>query len=487
MFEKITPEQAGIASAEIAGLIKILEDTGCVTHDILLMKGDKIFAEHYWEPFHKDFLHRQYSQTKSFVGVAIGLLVDDGKVKLDDPIVSYFPEKLDGPVPEYLAMQTVRDMLMMCTCGDPKIHWLWSEDYDRTHIYLNHSSADHKPGLRWKYDSPGTQVLCSLVEKLSGMPMLAFLKERLFNEMGVFQTARMLKCKNDDSWGDSAMLCTARDMAAFGLLVMRLGNWNGKQLMSADYLREATSALVNNDETGFNGAFRQGYGYQIWRTRQGFAFVGMGDQLTICIPEKELIFVIHSDNQGNSAARDIITEAFYHMIVERMADAPLPAAQPVEVGPLKLSSQKGRNFSPMMEKIAGKTFVCQKNQPGIVRFSFTFDEKGGQWHYTNAQGDKVLPFYWNENCYGKFPQDGYPTEHGGLPNTEGYRMNCATSAAWTNERQLTLRSQIIDVDYGNLTARFAFEDDDADVIMIKNAQSFLLDEYVGAITAKMQE
>lgn len=487
MFEKMTPEQAGVASGDIAALIKILEDAGCVTHDLLMMKGDKIFAEYYWEPFHKDFLHRQYSQTKSFVGVAIGLLVDDGKVKLDDPIVSYFPEKLDGPVPEYLAMQTVRDMLMMCTCGDPKIHWLWSDDYDRTHIYLNHSSADHKPGLRWKYDSPGSQVLCSLVEKLAGMPMLEFLKERLFNEMGVFQTARMLKCKNDDSWGDSAMLCTARDMAAFGLLVMRLGNWNGKQLMSADYLREATSPLVNNDETGFNRHLGQGYGYQIWSIRNGFAFVGMADQLTYCIPEKDLVFVINSDNQGNPAAREIISAVFQHLIVDKMADTPLPEAEPVEIGPLKLAAQKGRSFSPMMEKIAGKTFLCEKNQPGIEKFSFTFDEQGGQWRYTNAQGDKVLPFYWNENCYGKFPQDGYCTEHAGLPGTDGYRYNCATSAAWSSDVQLSLRCQLIDDSYGSFSARFAFEDGDADVILVKSAQAFILDEYTGAITAKMQK
>jgi CubicO group peptidase (beta-lactamase class C family) len=483
MFETIIPEQAGLSAQNIVDFINILEDNGCVTHDLLLMKGDKLFAEHYWAPFHKDFLHRQYSQTKSFVGVAIGLLVDDGKLRLDDTIVSHFPEKIEGDIPEYLAMQTVRDMLTMCTCGQPG-NWFVHEDPDRTHLYLNENPANHKPGLRWGYDSAGSQVLCALVEKLAGKPLLEFMKERIFNEMGAFGTARMLKCKNGDSWGDSAMLCTARDMAAFARFVMNYGSWNGKQLMSESYLREATSAVVDNDTFGFDSFFRQGYGYQIWRTRDGFAFVGMGDQLTVCIPDKDLIFVINSDNQGHPASRGIIMAAFYDKIVDAMADAPLPPSEPIAVGELKLAGQVGAPYSPIMEKINGKTYVCKDNKAGIIKFSFVFHEKGGEWHYTNAQGDKVLPFCWNENCFGKFPQDGYSTEHGGLRNTEGYRYDCATSAGWRSEQQMTLRCQLIDAYFGNFSARFAFEDEDADVVLVKTAEDFL-NEYVGTISAKM--
>jgi hypothetical protein len=83
MFEKITPEQAGISSDNVTALIKLMEKRGCATHGIIMMKGGKVFAENYWAPFHQDFCHRLYSQTKSFVSVAIGLLVEEGKVKLE--------------------------------------------------------------------------------------------------------------------------------------------------------------------------------------------------------------------------------------------------------------------------------------------------------------------------------------------------------------------------------------------------------------------
>lgn len=91
MFEKITPEEAGVPSCAIESYIRTLEKRGVITHSLLLMKGESIFAEYYWKPFHKDFCHRMYSQTKSFVGIAIGLLEEDGLLTLDDPIAKFFP------------------------------------------------------------------------------------------------------------------------------------------------------------------------------------------------------------------------------------------------------------------------------------------------------------------------------------------------------------------------------------------------------------
>ena len=89
MFEKITPEAAGFSSEIVTEFIKKLEKRGAATHGLLFMKGDKIFAEGYWAPFHEEFCHRMYSQTKSFVGVAIGLLEEEGKLSLDDKIAGY--------------------------------------------------------------------------------------------------------------------------------------------------------------------------------------------------------------------------------------------------------------------------------------------------------------------------------------------------------------------------------------------------------------
>ena len=490
MFERITPEQAGISSKTVESFIKKLEKRGAATHGILFMKGDKIFSEAYWKPFHKDFCHRQYSQTKSFVGIAVGLLEEDGLIHLDDKIVDYFPEKIDGEANEYLKQQTIREMLTMTTVGRSS-GWFISGDPDRTHHYMNEQRNFHPSGTLWAYDSPGSQVLCALVEKLSGMSLLDYMKKKLFNEMGAFQTATVLKTPNGDSWGDSAMLCTLRDMASFGRLLMNYGVWNGKRLMNEQYLREATSKIVNNSTSSVYSTYQAGYGYQIWRVcGGGFAFVGMGHQLTVCYPEKDLLFAINSDNQGSNFLREMIFAWVEEMFVDEMSDEPLPEDKKAEaelqscIDGLELRSMKGLEDSPFRAELNGVEYICQKNPMGIEKFSFVFeDATKGVFRYTNAQGDKEIPFGVNHNVFGKFPQLGYSDEYGATVTTDGFTYKDAVSFAWMGEREVRLFVQIIDRYFGNMSAQFYFKNDEVHAMFQKTAEHFL-NEYQGTLVAK---
>lgn len=490
MFEKITPEQAGISSKNIIEFIQKLEKRGARTHGILFMKGNKIFAEGYWKPFHRDFCHRIYSQTKSFVGIAIGLLEEEGKLSLDDTIVSYFPEKIDGDISEYLQKQTIREMLLMKTVGEGR-WWFNSGDPDRTHLYFNCQRVEHPSGTVWGYDSAGSQILSVLVEKLSGKTLLEYLKEKLFNKMGVFQTASMLQTPNGDSWGDSGMICTLLDMVAFGRFVMDYGVWNGKRLMNEKYLREATSALVHNSSTANVYGYHQGYGYQIWRVcGNGFAFVGMGDQITICFPEKDLIFAINSDNQGTPIIREMIFQNLEDLVVDQMQDTPLPENSTVQkrldelLSGLELRSIKGLDDSAFREELNGVRYKCSENAMGITEFSFVFhDSKTGEFRYMNAQGKKVIPFGVNYNVFGKFPQLGYAGERGVVATTDGSMYDDAVSFAWTEEQELMLFVQIIDRYFGNMSAKFSFKGNEVYAVFNKTAEYFL-NEYQGELIGK---
>ena len=108
MFKSVTPESCGIESARVLDFLEYLEDSGLTTHSILMMKDDKIFAEAYWKPFDKDFCHRMYSQTKSYVSIAIGLLIEEGKLSLDDKIYDYFANDLAPFVPLAESMQLMK-------------------------------------------------------------------------------------------------------------------------------------------------------------------------------------------------------------------------------------------------------------------------------------------------------------------------------------------------------------------------------------------
>ncbi len=493
MFEKITPEEAGISSAKVAEFINRLIKRGMPMHSVLMMKGDKLFAEYYWAPFNKDFCHRMYSQTKSYTAVAIGLLVEEGKIDLDAPMASYFPEKIYTKLPEMLSKQTVREMLTMTTVGECG-RWFDDNGYDdRTKFYFNFNRhEDGRPaGTIWEYDSAGSQVLSNLVEKMSGMSTFDYLNEKIFRHLGTFKTATMLKTRNGDSWGDSALICTPRDMMSFARFVMNYGTWNGKRLMNEQYLREATSKRVDNLEFGY-GVFTNGYGYQIWRTEQdGFAFNGMGSQFTVCLPKHDLIFVCTADTQGIAYASNLILGSYFDTIVDNFSDTPLsPDAEAEKLladatSDLKLFCFKGAEDSPFRSELDGVVYECSKNPMGIKKFSFVFadDGKSGELRYTNAQGDKVIPFGINHNVFGKFPQLGYSNDFGGLRTTDGFMYDDAVSAAWLQDNKLGIYVQVIDRYFGNCSMTFAFKDEYATVRMEKTAEDFL-DEYSGIAVAK---
>ena len=488
MFERITPEEAGISSDRVREYLAALRRHDARMHSVLMMKGDKLFAEYYWAPFDKDFCHRMYSSTKSYVGVAIGLLEEEGKLSINDPIIKYFPEKLDTPLPEWLKKQTIRDMLTMSTVGGHK-SWFANPDTDRTHLYFNGRERQRPSYTLWEYDSAGSQVLSSLVEKLSGMTLLDYLKEKVLNHLGTFKTAEILKTKNGDSWGDSALLCTSRDMMSFARFVMNYGVWEGKRLMNEEYLRTATSAVVANRVSAHRSVWNYGYGYQIWRCEHGFAFVGMGSQLTICVPEKDIIFVCTGDTQGNPRASNYIFNAFFDCIIDFAKDAPLPedaeaeAALAEVTSDLKLFAPEGMADSPFRAELDGAVYECEDNPMGITEFSFSFKgAEGGVLRYKNAQGEKELPFGVNCNEFGKFPQLGYSDGVGVLRTENGFMYKDAVGMAWLEEKKILINVQIIDRYFGNVAMFFGFKGDDCYVRMAKTAEDFL-DEYQGRLVA----
>ena len=491
MFKHTTPEKKGIHSKHIEEYIRLLEARRLSTHDIIIMRGDEILFEQYWEPFDESFLHRMYSVSKSVLSLAVGFAIDEGYLGLTDKIAELLPDEMAlQSDDENMRELTVRDMLMMSTAKTPK-HWFDARHPDRVRYYFENETKYSRPGgTIYEYDSPGSFVLGAIVERLVGVPFMDYLRPRLFDKIGVSKEAKCLKCPGGHSWADSAVLCTAKDLLLMGKFMMNGGRWNGEQLLSESYVKEATSKQIDNNVGGLESFCSQGYGYLFWRTwDNSYFFHGMGCQFCVCIPDKDIIFVYNGDNQGNDLAKAIIMDNFFDLIARRAEDHEIDEDKEAEKSlteyakSLKLYAPKSVCPRDFEKQINEKVFTLNENPMGITKLSFKFTDEVCEMNYTNAQGDKTLYFRIGENEFGIFPEEGY-SDQVGSEFAPGRYYKCAAAGAWIEPKKLFIRVQAIDDYLGILNMNFGFKDENTvGIFMNKTAEDFFA-TYQGFATGR---
>lgn len=485
MFSTITPEKAGIPSKTVLEFLKVLYGYGFATHSIIMARGNDIFAECYYKPYDKDSHNRLYSVSKSFLGIGIGFAIDDGLLSLDDKLTDFFPNYENENFDEILCESTIRDMLTMSSSMIVPISWFERHGGDRTSVYFT-KKGEKIPGTLFRYDSPGSYMLGVILEKVTGKDFMSYLREKFLDDIGFSKEAYCLTVPEGNAFVDSGIMCTTRDLLAVARFALNLGEWNGKQYLSREYMKDATSKLVCNDTEGCTlagyGIF--GYGYQIWKApRDGFAFVGMGDQFAICDPTTDFIFIITSDNQGAAqTTRAVLYHELYNRIIsslgEQMADDVAAKSElDAYIASRELTHFKKTEFGAFASEIENVTYELEANPMGIERIRFNFDGDKGTLSYKNAQGEKELMFGIGYNEFSLFPEEGYSDLVAGVP-CEGNKYKCAVSADWAEEKKLRLKVQVIDKYLGNACFIFSFKDERVSVLMTKHAEAFL-NEYNG--------
>ena len=483
-----TPEQMGISSRNVLAFYKELDDCGLSTHSVILSRGDAFFSECYYAPFHKDFYHRMYSTTKSFVAVAVGFCEQDGLLSLDDPIGKFFPEYADMPAQH---ATTVREMLQMRTDLDKSGGWFTAHLENRAQYYFTKEPQKY-PGTLFLYDSAANFMLCVIVEKVTGKPFLDYLREKFLDDIGFSKEAYCLQCPGGNSWGDSGLLCTARDLWLFARFMLNGGTWDGKRYLNEAFVKEATACKNPTGPYGFRNLHgTEGYGYQFWGAADGcFATKGMGNQVSFCDPKHDFVFVINSCNQGNDMAYYQIYRALYSNIIANLGE-PLPedpqakAELDAYLADKKLFTLPKRPVSPLAQKVAGRIFRCPDAPNGMRWFRFDFDGNEGTFTFENATGEKVIPFGFGHNVFEKFPEEGYSDLVGATP-CPGNKYDAAFCAEWTDERTMRIRVQIIDKYFGNMAMLFGFRDEKHVTVRIEKTAEAFLNEYPALFCAEAE-
>lgn len=478
LFETASPQALGIPALSIKNFLARLEKQELPMHSAIIMRHDKICAEAYYAPYDRNTLHRMFSITKSFVSLAIGFLEEEGKISLDDHIVDYFPEKLpkEGAHP-YLKMLTIRQMLTMRTCHNMTTYKITKMD-DWTATFFV-TPPTHVPGTNFSYDTSSTHTLGALVEKLTGMELLDYLRVKFLDEIGFSKDAYILKDPVGVSMGGSGLCCTPYDILRVMYCIAKGGVHNGKQLLPKSYLELAVKK--HSDPHGKQGSLEelQGYGYQIWQTtHNGYVLFGMGGQLAMYVPDKDIFMITTADAIGRQGGVQLIYDSFWDEIYPYLSDTPLPedSKSDAELSDFtktrKLYVLPGNETSPFLAPVNNKTYICDENICGVtdVRVDLNEETKEGTFYYTNKTGAHQITFGIGHNCFQQFPD---------------YDLFCGASAAWRVDNNLLIKIQIIDSAIGNLYISLNFLDDYITVMFRKLEESFF-SEYDGTFSGKLQ-
>ena len=274
-----------------------LEKEGIELHSLIIMKKGKVeYEEYFTKKAGKDKLHRMFSCTKSYVGMAIGLLVEKGKINIEDRISDYFPEYVPKEADPLIKKMTLEDLLSMRTCYRKTTYDSASRVKNWVESFFI-SSPDHEPGTVFNYDTSASHVLGALVEKLSGKELLEFLRTEFLNEMGFSEEAYIIKDPFGVSMGGAGLYAKSSDLLKTGRLFLNGGKApDGKVLYPESWLSEMVKKRVS---TWPNQKEAEGYGYQIWIIPDGYAFYGLGGQWLMIFPKDDMIVVTTADNGGN--------------------------------------------------------------------------------------------------------------------------------------------------------------------------------------------
>jgi CubicO group peptidase (beta-lactamase class C family) len=303
-----SPTAQGVDSRGILAFLDAADRAGIDHHSLMLVKNGQVVAEGWWAPYSSDRVHLLYSLSKSFTATAIGIAIGEGLLTLDDPVTSFFPDKLPAEVAPRVASMRVRHLLAMASGHkDDTIHALSTGGPDLVATFFS-IEPDADPGTLFCYNQGCTMMLSAIITKLTGEKLVDYLRPRLFDPLGIDQV-HWLELPGGINQGFSGLHAETESIAKLGQLHLQGGSWEGRQLVPADFVSEARQFHVDNSATSENPDWQQGYGFQFWMCRHG-AYRGDGafGQFLVLVPESDALIVVTAESPNMQVQADLFWE-----------------------------------------------------------------------------------------------------------------------------------------------------------------------------------
>lgn len=460
-----TPEEQGVPSAALTALFdSLLAIPRTDIHSVMVLRHGQVIAEMWPAPFAAEYRHTMYSCSKTFVSAAVGLAIDDNRLRLTDRVGAFFPEQMPDTVSPELAAMTVRDLLTM-TSGITPDWWMRSHSSDWIRTWLAKPVA--QPGTKYQYDSLCSYLLAAIVQRATGMTLLEYLKLKLFNPMHITEVAweESPEGFNTGGWG---LHIQTESLAKFGQLLLDRGVWEGEQLLPASWVEEMMKEQVPGT----------GYGYQmVIGELPGSAYAaGVLGQYILVYPEQDVVVVITECTltDGRAQRRQVVD-----LLLSQLSDSELEVGRDYKhlqhiQDTASLPLAPGTAISPMDEEYAECTISLPDNKYGWQSIGLYFDrsDKEVAVNLTDKDGTsgKLLFGYrkWAKASVNIFP----PYSISPVDSFKGIDgpFWVAGSYGWTATDELRLKAHYVNwVSALDITIRFL--GDKAEVSVSENFSS----------------
>lgn len=430
-FEKVSPESCGINSEDLLKFVEGMEDAPELkeTHGFMILRHGKLITEGWFKPYTEEMPHSLFSSTKTFVQIAIGFMVQEGLVKLEDKISEYFKDKLPENISEENRNMTVRHLLMMATghrgqeihsggdfanMNDDKV-----KEFFETENYI-------KPGIEFQYDNIATYILSNLVTRRTGKNVVDYLKPRFLQPLGLTVDYYSAD-KNGICYGYAGFRIKLEDLAKVGQFFLNGGVWEGKQLLPKEWCEQATAKHTDcNGPCGED--WKQGYCWQMWRGRYNTArLCGAYGQMCVIAPDYDMIFATNSGANFNKL--HYILENFYNNVMLKAKDEPI---EENPIGNIKLENKiaglklenKFAPLSPRVNTLTGKEIKFDKTGR-YDTLKLDFDSEVCK---VTLSGDSKISFDAGLTC----PKETY-IEDGGFMTIDPYDHGVYHATAYFNK------------------------------------------------------
>ncbi len=455
------PETQGVASGGLLNFVNAVEAGKLNLHSLMVVRHGQVVAEGWWAPYAPPLKHTLYSLSKSFTSTAVGMAVAEGKLTVEDKVISFFKADAPATISENLAAMRVKDLLTMSTGHDkdtaPEMRTPDNTNWIRTFLA---QPVDHKPGTHFVYNSGATYMLSAIVQKLTGQPVLTYLKPRLFDPLGI-EGADWETDTNGIDTGGWGLRVRTEDIAKFGQLYLQKGMWNGKRLLPEAWIADATRYQVQSvggKRKAEENDWLQGYGYQFWRCRHD-AYRGDGalGQYCIVLPSEDAVVAITSETSDMQA---ILDEVWTNI---------LPALKGTGLAAGKMSSDAlGRKLKtlalapPMMEtasptaaKVSGRTYALDSNTLNAKTVSLTFGKDGCIFKLRDDGGDHQVTCGLNRWTEGDTTFSTLPLKLVNTPVPGETHTRVAGSGTWRDANTFVMTWRFIETAHSDtITCRF---------------------------------